>query len=237
MANLPVTQCRFVPVVRGRPSVTPSGTDAINGGDAETRLSDPAERREYAAKVVRDLRAGGDREAHFRALFDIYYRPLQRFFARKGFEASQASELTQDTFLGIYKGLDGLRDEERFEAWLYRIATTTYLKKVRSKRTAKRSGYEISHDETEVVALPMTVSPHQLDDVLDDERQQAMRDAIRELPDQMRRCLTLRVYHDLSYREIATVMKLKIGTIKAHLSQAKARLRANLKDYSIDLPD
>ena len=74
----------------------------------------------------------------------------------------------------------------------------------------------------------------QLTDVLEDERRRAMRKAIRELPAQMRRCLTLRIYHDLSYQEIATVMKLKIDTVKAHLFQARTRLKKNLSSYSVD---
>ena len=85
----------------------------------------------------------------------------------------------------------------------------------------------MAYDATKIPA-------EQLSEVLEDERQHAMREAIRELPDQMRRCLTLRVYQDLSYREIATVMKLKIDTVKAHLFQARARLKKNLSSYSED---
>lgn len=179
------------------------------------------------------MREGEDSEATFRAIFDAYHRPLQRFFTRKGFDATDALDLTQETFLGIYRGLKGLRRASRFESWLYQVATTTYLKKIRSGATAKRAGQEVPHDEAGVTHEATRVPAQQLSAVLEDERQQAMRKAIQELPIQMRRCLTLRVYHDLSYREIATVMKLKIDTVKAHLFQARARLKKDLSSYAV----
>ena len=52
-----------------------------------------------------------------------------------------------------------------------------------------------------------------------------MRRAVRDLPEQMRECLTLRLYHELSYREIAMVMKVTVDTVKTHLFQARRRSR------------
>lgn len=210
------------------------GSDSAGGDTAGSLATATAERRERVARVVQRLRAGEDQEAGFRTLFDAYHGPLNRFFARKGFDATDALDLTQETFLGIYKGLKGLRREDRFESWLYQIATTTYLKKLRSGSTAKRAGQEIPHDEAGMAYEATKLPAEQLSEVLEDERQRAMRKAIQELPDQMRRCLALRVYQDLSYKEIAIVMKLKIDTVKAHLFQARARLKSKLSTYAVD---
>lgn len=207
-------------------------SDSVGGDSAGNAAT--AERRERAARIVRKFRAGEDQESGFKILFEAYHRPLRRFFARKGFDAAETLDLTQETFLGIYRGLKGLRHEERFESWLYQIATTCFLKRIRSKTTLKRAGQEIPHDEAGMVHDATKQPAEQLTDVLEDERRRAMRKAIRELPAQMRRCLTLRIYHDLSYQEIATVMKLKIDTVKAHLFQARTRLKKNLSSYSVD---
>lgn len=211
--------------------MTAKGSDSAGDGAAGTSAAgaSTAARREHAAQVVHRLRAGDDPEGDFKTLFELYHRPLKRFFARKGFDEAVAFDLTQETFLGIYKGLKGLRREERFESWLYQIATTSYLKRIRSNTTAKRTGQEIPHDESGMAYEATRTPAKQLTEVLEGEQRNAMRNAIRELPDQMRRCLTLRVYHDLSYREIATVMKLKIDTVKAHLFQARARLKTQLE--------
>ncbi len=200
-----------------------------DSGDSEDAT---AGRREQVALAIRALRAGQDPEANFRIVFESYHRPLLRFFARKGFCPSDALDLTQETFFGIFRSMKGLREETLFEAWLYKVATTTYLRRVRAGSTAKRAGLEVGHDETVLADPSCGSSGHQLQGVLEGEKRRAMRKAIAELPDQMRKCMTLRIYHELAYREIATTMRIKIDTVKAHLSQGRARLKAKLERYS-----
>ena len=201
---------------------------AGNGGD------EGGERRRAIERAIRGLQSGKDAEKSFQLLFEAYYHPLQRFFVRKGFAPEDALDLTQETLLGIYKGVRDFRYEARFETWLYRVATTTYLKRIRTGSAAKRSGNETSLEEVTASHEPPAPATGQLEDVLDDERRQAMREAIEELPEKMRMCLTLRIYQERSYREIATIMKLKINTVKAHLFQAKEKLRKHLEDYSLE---
>lgn len=194
--------------------------------------------REAVERAIRSFQAGADPEASFRVLFDAYRAPLLRFFARKGFTPEERRDLAQETFLGIYRGLGGFRHESRFESWLYRLATTTYLKRLRAAATDKRRGREVVHDETAAppgATLPTRDDP--LRGMILEERRQALRQAVRGLPDQMRKCLTLRIYHELSYREIATVMKIEIDTVKAHLFQARARLRSTVDLDAFDPPE
>lgn len=191
--------------------------------------------REAITRAVRGLQAGKDAESSFKYLFERYYHPLQRFFARKGFAPEDTLDLTQETLLGIYRGVRDFRHEARFETWLYRVATTTYLKRLRTGSTVKRSGIETSFDDMSPAQEPPAPAEDQLENALDDERRRAMREAIEELPEKMRQALTLRIYHELSYREIATVMKLKINTVKAHLFQAKEKLRSKLEVYSLEI--
>ena len=193
------------------------------------------ESREALERAIERLQSGAATEADSRLLYDSYSHPLQRFFTRKGFPFDDALDLTQDTLLGIYRGVRDFRHESRFETWLYRVATTTYLKRLRTGSAAKRSGVETPLDDVAPAHEPASPSEDQLDAVLDDERRQAMREAIEELPEKMRKCLTLRIYHELSYRQIATVMKLKINTVKAHLFQAKEKLREKLNIESLEV--
>ena len=185
---------------------------AENGGDGGAG-------HEAIARAVREMQAGEEAEASFRLLYESYFHPLQRFFARKGFAPEDALDLTQETLLGIYRSVRDFRHEARFETWLYRVATTTYLKRLRTGSAVKRSGIETSYEEMAPAQEPPATSEDQLETVL---------------PEKMRKCLTLRIYHELSYREIATVMKLKINTVKAHLFQAKEKLRDKLEVYSLE---
>jgi RNA polymerase sigma-70 factor (ECF subfamily) len=190
--------------------------------------------RESVEQAIAAIQSGADFDTSFRIIFERYYRPLQKFFARKGFAAEDCLDLTQETFIGIYKGLGRYRHDARFETWLYRIATTTYLKRLRAGATAKRSCQEVSLDDAGISEGPAETPGGQLAEVLNEERQQAMREAVLELPEQMRKCLTLRVYHELSYKEIAVVMKLKVNTVKAHLFQARSKLQQKLAGYSLE---
>jgi RNA polymerase sigma-70 factor (ECF subfamily) len=189
-------------------------------------------------QAVRRFQEGKDRDGAFRFLYETYFRAIERFFARKRLPPEDCLDLTQETFLGIYKGLDGYEDRQRFSAWLYRIATVVYLKRLRRAKTAKREMVEVSRDGMENPEANLAVPGRQLDGLLDEERWRALRAAVAELPEQMRECLTLRLYHQLSYSEIATVRKISIETVKAHLFRARKKLQEKLKGFALgDLED
>lgn len=181
------------------------------------------------AEAVRRFRAGVDREASFRLIYETYFPPLVRFFTRRGVAAEEAFDLTQETLLRIYKGLEGYEDQQRFAAWVFRIATTTHLKHLRRGAAAKRSAVEISRDAMENPDAIAATPGRQLDRLVGDEERRALRAGIAELPEQMRDCLVLRLHHQLAYRDIALIKKLSVETVKAHLSRARKRLRERLE--------
>lgn len=178
--------------------------------------------------AVASFQAGGDRERAFRLLYETYFRAIQRFFQRKGLSVADSVDLTQETFLGVYRGLNGYEHRQRFAAWLYRVATTVYLKRLRAASTAKRSAVEVSQEALVRPEPGLAIAGRQLDDLVGSERREALREAVRELPDQMRHCLTLRLYHQLTYDQIATVKNLSIETVKAHLFRARKKLQERL---------
>lgn len=183
---------------------------------------------DLVARAVRRFQAGDDPEAAFRVIYETFFPPLVRFFLRKRVESEDAFDLTQETLIGIYKGLKGYEDRQRFAAWVYRVATTTFLKHLRRAGTAKRAAIEVSRDAMENPE-PTAVTPaDQLDGLVADERRRALRTAVASLPDQMRDCLVLRLYHQLAYREIAVIKKLSVETVKAHLFRARKKLEEEL---------
>jgi RNA polymerase sigma-70 factor (ECF subfamily) len=64
--------------------------------------------------------------------------------------------------------------------------------------------------------------------VLKKERSEFLHEAIQQLPEQMRRCMHLRVKKDLAPQEIADLLRLSVNTVKAHLQQAQKALRQKL---------
>lgn len=202
---------------------------AVPAGEADAPGGTPAR----VAEAIRRFQEGRgeERERAFRLLYETYFRAIQRFFARRGLSPDDSLDLTQETFLGIYKGLETYEHRQRFEAWLFRVAQTTFLKWRRRAATVKRSGVEISRDAMDNPESIASSPGRQLGGLLDRERRNALRAAVDELPEQQRDCLTLRLYHDLAYREIAVVKKISIETVKAHLFRARKRLEERLSDF------
>ncbi|MEM7048569.1 MAG: sigma-70 family RNA polymerase sigma factor [Acidobacteriota bacterium] len=196
--------------------------------------TDRSLRRRRVARAIEDFCAGRDREASFRLVYETYHRALLGFFRRRGVPAEETLDLTQETFLGIYKGLEGYRHSDRFEGWIFRIAETCWLKKLRASATAKRSAVETSLD---ALGRGEGTAEQQLHRALAGERRERVRAAVRNLPGQMRRCLTLRLQQELSYREIAVVLRLSPETVKVHLSRARQRLKQELGSLDLDGPE
>jgi RNA polymerase sigma-70 factor (ECF subfamily) len=71
-------------------------------------------------------------------------------------------------------------------------------------------------------------APDPLDQVIRRQQRSALREALQELPPQMRTCCALRYERGLKYEEIARVMKISIETVKAHLHQGRKRLATRL---------
>ena len=193
------------------------------------------EEKERIGRAVRDFQAGRDRERSFRLLFDQYYDVVQSFFAHRVRLAEDRLDLTQETFLRVYKGLEGYRREADFGTWVFRIAFNTHLKWLRRWKGDEVSLEAVTWGDEPAAGAgvgrePTFAPPTPLDDTLRRERQGRLREAIDELPRQMGRCTALRVYRDLSYREIAVAMRLSIDTVKVHLFQARKRLRERLQD-------
>lgn len=187
-----------------------------------------AAQRELVRGAVVDIQEGREVEAAYRLLFDAYFRPLCRFFARKGFDADESLDLTQETFLRIYKSVGAFRHDSRFDTWLYQVARNVFLKRLRNRSRLKRSGQEIMHESLPETEAGLAVESDALVAVIEKEEKEALHQAVRSLPEKMRQCLTLRLYQQLSYNEIATVMKLELGTVKAHLFQARQKLGLQL---------
>jgi RNA polymerase sigma-70 factor (ECF subfamily) len=194
--------------------------------------------------LVERWQKGIDRDETFRQIYLLYFGKVYRFFVRRGFPLDECMDLAQETFLRVHKHLATFRRDARFETWLFKIATNLYRNRLRSLSTLKRDAREVALEdasEGELIAIrPEGVSTRPgeegpLCDVLYEERAKILREAMENLPAQMRRCVLLRVEGDLKYREIAVLMQISVETVKAHLFQARQQLRVRLAEYFCDL--
>lgn len=206
----------------------------------QSSVAEEGSARASVRPQIVELQAGVNREQNFRILFERYHGVIYRFFFKRGFSHDECEDLTQEVFFKICKSIDSFRADGPFEGWLFQVAANVYRNTIRDKSASKRNVREDSLESFLDDFLQLadsrvwsgerpTSSP--LDSFLEKERLDILAKALSELPEQMRRCLALRIHQELKYREIAVVMRISVETVKAHLYQARQRLKVILEAY------
>lgn len=147
-----------------------------------------------------------------------HYRMLYRYAFRLSGTASDAEDLTQQTYLHAQAHLNQLRDPERARAWLCAILRNCFRKQLRQRRS-------VSLDCLESFPIEAAASADGYQGDIDEEE---LQHALAELPEEFRAPVILYYFGDFSYRQIAEQMLIPIGTVMSRLARAKAQLRARL---------
>ncbi len=153
-------------------------------------------------------------DPQFEQLVELHYRDLYRFAFSLTHSRFDASDLTQQTFyIWASKGRQ-LRDVSRVKSWLF---TTLHREFLQSRRREIRfQHYELSEMETE---LP-TISPGTIEAM---DANQAV-DLLGQLDEMYRAPLSLFYLEDISYKEIADILEIPLGTVQSRISRGKAHL-------------
>jgi len=147
-------------------------------------------------------------------------------------DAEDADAATQDTFLKAWQALKKPepKDLDDPAKWLTRIAINTCLDRLRSKRWQfwrRRPG---SEDEATILGMAAATEPDAEDRLFAKQIEQRINQAMERLSARQRAAFTLRHYDDRSLAEIADLLDLDVGTVKAHLFRAVEKLREELHD-------
>jgi len=162
--------------------------------------------------------------AEQRRIFLLCRRLLQDF--------EEADSATQDTFLKAWQAINRPEFKELDDAgrWVTRIAVNTCLDRLRSRRWQFWRKRPNEEDERSILELAAAAGPNAEDRVFAGEIGQRLESALEKLSIRQRAAFTLRHYEDRSLAEIAEILDLDIGTVKAHLFRAIAKLREELHD-------
>jgi RNA polymerase sigma-70 factor (ECF subfamily) len=137
--------------------------------------------------------------------------------------SEDASDFTQEVFLKAYRSLSSFEGRSRFSTWLYKIAYNTALNEVN-----RRKEYLSLADEDTDKLVNNGETPEKL--TLRNAAKDAVRSAIKELPERFRVCVDLFFFYDRSYQEIEAITGIPVNTIKSHVFRAKNILRGKLED-------
>lgn len=130
----------------------------------------------------------------------------------------QAEDLAQEAWIKVLGGLPRFRHDSKFSTWLYRVTMNTFLNAYRSIKREQEivgtlSADSLDSDETQA-GLEVSLDLHH---------------AVRQLPFEFRSVVLLRFVADLSYKEIAAVLELPLGTVQSRLKRALDKLNQNLE--------
>ena len=149
---------------------------------------------------------------------------------------SDAEDLVQETYLKAYRGFGGFQEGTNLKAWLYRILTNTFINSYRSK---KRRPEETELEDLENLymyrrlagAEGATAGRSAEDEVLDHITESEVKEAIEALPEQFRMAVLLGDVEGFSYKEIAEILDIPIGTVMSRLHRGRKALQKRLYEF------
>jgi RNA polymerase sigma-70 factor (ECF subfamily) len=176
-------------------------------------------------------------QAHFAEAAMPFMSSLYAAALRMTRNPSDAEDLVQETYLRAYRGFGGFREGTNLKAWLYKILTNTFINQYRAK---KRRPDQVDLDDTEdfylfrrlggLEAVDAERTPEAI--VLDEIPDSAVKEALEALPEQFRLAVILADVEGFSYKEIAEILDVPIGTVMSRIHRGRKALQKRLWDFA-----
>jgi len=173
------------------------------------------------AEILRKFQDEKTRNEAFNLLLKKYQQKIYWHIRRMVIDHDDADDITQDTFIKVWKNLPGFRNDAQLYTWMYRIATNesiTFLNKKKQKNN-----------------IPLDDVAYELADTLadstyfnGDKAQLKLQQAILTLPEKQRLVFNMKYYDDLKYEEISEVLGTSVGALKASFHLAVKKIEAYL---------
>ena len=150
---------------------------------------------------------------------------------------ADAEDLVQETYLRAYRGFSGFQEGTNLKAWLYRILTNTFINRYRSQQ---RRPDETNLDDIEDFYLYRRLGGLEgakatrsaEDELLDVISETEVKEAVESLPEQFRLAVLLADVEGFSYKEIADILDIPIGTVMSRLHRGRKGLQKRLYDFA-----
>ncbi|HMP80391.1 MAG TPA: sigma-70 family RNA polymerase sigma factor [Pirellulaceae bacterium] len=190
-------------------------------------------------QLLINYRETGDREA-FAQLVYRYERELFNYLRRYLGNTEMAEDAFQATFLQVHLKCDQFQSDRRLRPWLYTIATNQAID---ARRRTKRhrmvsldahAEHDVFEETGRVADLLESSERDPMDDCVDIERRELVRQTLDQLPESMYSVIHLVYFQGMKYREAAEVLDLPVGTVKSRIHAAIARLGEVWKTNQVD---
>ncbi len=170
-------------------------------------------------------------EAAFSVLVERYEGRLRHYVRRiSSFPAEEVEEILQDVFVAVWRNLRGFDPKVKFSSWIYRIAHNQAISLFRK--------FKVRGRDTEAELTPELFFPTRESFVEDIDTKidaRLIRAALEEMPSKYREIIVLRFFEDLSYDEMADVLRCPVGTVSTLVARAKKRFKVVAEKLNITL--
>ncbi len=177
---------------------------------------------QYTDQEIIDLcRSSQTRERGFRILLGQYKERIYWHIRRIVYDHDDAHDISQNTFIKVWKSLDSFRGDSKLFSWIYRIATNesiNYLRKMQKKKNVPLDQVS-DYLESKVNAESLT----------GDDIERKLHGALVKLPEKQRLVFNMKYFQHLKYREISKILDVSEGSLKASYHYAVKKIEENLK--------
>ena len=175
----------------------------------------------------------GDGEA-FAQLVDKYKQPVMNVVYRMLHDLTEAEDIAQIVFVQVYKSADRYRASAKFSTWLFTIVRNLCLNEIRRRSRHPASSMEETYSEqadqpSQQFEDKKTTAPPET--LLHTELEEKIEEALAQLPENQRTAILLCRQNELSYEDIAKVLKCSVSATKSLIHRGRETLKARLKPY------
>ena len=180
--------------------------------------------REEDVQLIRKILSGDD--AAFNALVQKYQKSVHALVHRKISDFHYAEEITQDTFLQVYKKLATLKNPNQFAGWLYTIANRLCIAWVRKQKPAMQPLENASVKAIDNLTYDRYVS-EQCASEATEHRYEIAEKLLKKLPERERTVMMLHYLNEMPTKEIGECLGVSVNTVVSRLHRARKRLKAD----------
>ena len=199
----------------------PAEVQKISPGKIESRKED--------SRLIAAALSGS--QSGFKGLMKKYHDQIANLIFRIIHQQENVEDLTQEVFIKAFASLKSFNEEYAFSTWLYKIATNSSIDFIRKKKLQTFSIDKPVALEESDYTFELPDSTYEPDKhIIQKQRTTILEEAINQLPEKYKRVILLRHTEERDYGEIAKMLKLPIGTVKAHIFRARELLNKYLRD-------
>jgi len=175
-------------------------------------------------QLIKNLKNSKKSSKAFTELVDLYKERLYWHIRKIVISHADTDDVLQNTFIKVFKNINGFKEESKLFSWMYRIATNEAITFLNKK--AKKQNVPIEDYQKE---LRTSLQDDELFD--GDTIQLILQKAIAELPQKQQLVFNMKYFDEMKYTEISEILETSVGALKASYHHAAKKIETFIKNY------